>query len=79
MFFEMFKLVTSFAVDVVCSKYSVQLDNPIFYDVVDMVVQDLMKRNGDLFTEPFLSQLASIDDLPFGDKEDFVVSKGVIE
>ncbi len=43
----------------------------ITFALTDMVLDELVKKNGDIFTKPLFDSLVDIHDLNIGDKEEF--------
>lgn len=71
-------MLSSLAVAVVEAKYPKEFYDPWYantvFHVIDLVGDELAKKNAALFVEPFISQLVDVKDISYGDKVEFTVS-----
>ncbi len=72
MFVESMSLLTSMAIEVVALIYPKEFKDPHYkreiFDVIELVADDLTKRNVSLFVDPYINKLACIKDICIGDK-----------
>lgn len=74
-------VLNSFAVDIVIAKYPREFADPGYsgtvFELVELVKDELVSRNGEIFIDLFINKLVDIKDVAYGDKVDFIVSENV--
>ncbi len=70
-------MLSSLAVAIVQAKYPKEFYDPWYaktiFETIDLVGDELAKKNCDLFVNPFIDQLVDVKNLAYGDKVDFIV------
>lgn len=71
-------MLSSLAVAIVEAKYPEEFYDPWYantvFDVINLVGDELAKKNSAVFVEPFISQLVDVKNIAYGDKADFKIS-----
>ena len=74
---ESLSMLSGLAVGIVEAKYPKEFNDrrytPIVFEVVELVGDELAKKNAALFVEPFVNQLVDVKDFAYGDKATFTV------
>ena len=78
MFIKSISSLAGMSVAIVAFMYPKEFNDPWYareiFELVELVGDDLIKRNASLFVDQYINELANVKDIAFGDTADFIVS-----
>lgn len=70
-------MLSGLACAIVEAKFPEEFYDPCFaktvFDVIELVGDELAKKNFDIFVSPFINQLVDVKDVAYGDKVNFII------
>lgn len=70
-------MLSGLACAIVEAKYPEEFYDPCFaktvFDVIELVVDELAKKNCEIFVSPFINQYVDVKDCAYGDKVNFII------
>ena len=79
MFIKSIELLSRMAIEVVALMYPKEFKDPYYarevFEVIELVANDLTKRNTNLFVDQYINELASVKDISIGDTVEFTIDQ----